>query len=160
MARLPCACCLIRPDLEQDEIILAAEVFGHLRECFPINSFVVDAETAPSRFILEDLVKQACDAGSRFARAGVARDQPAATEIISRPGKTSEPDNDVLFGFPQKLNDETRCCTEATKSSDSWDEIRTHRRRSINTPATAPSPMNTQCVMKRARLMRLTFCAK
>ena len=53
--------------------------------------------------------------------------------------ETGEADNDVLFRFPQKLNDQTRCCTEATKSSDSCDEIRTHRRRSINTPATAPS---------------------
>src|SRR5712691_1024441 len=108
MARLPCACCLVRPDVEQDEIILAAEVLGHLRECFPINSFVVDAETAPRRLVMEDLVKQTCDARSGFARAGVAGDQPAATEIISLPRKTGEADNNVLFRFPQKLNDEIR----------------------------------------------------
>src|SRR5207244_7338152 len=73
------------------------------------------------------------------------------------PSKNAEADNDLLFLFPQKLREQTRCCNEATKSSDSCDEIRTHRRRSINTPAIAPSPMKTQCVMKRARLMRLTF---
>ncbi len=62
MARLPCARRLVWPDLEQDEIVLAAKVLGHLRECFPINSFVVDAEAAPGRFVLEDLVKQTCNA--------------------------------------------------------------------------------------------------
>ena len=58
MARLPCARRVVRPDLEQDEIILAAEVLGHFGEGLPINSFVVDAEAAPSRFVLEDLEKQ------------------------------------------------------------------------------------------------------
>jgi hypothetical protein len=62
MARLPCVPCLIWSDLEQDEIMFAAKVLGHLRECFPINSFVVDAEAAPRRFVLKDLVKQTCDA--------------------------------------------------------------------------------------------------
>src|SRR5512132_2470719 len=157
MARLPCARCVIRPDLEQDEIILAAKVLGHLRKCFPINSFVVDAESAPRRFVLEDLVKQTCDARSGFARACVAGDQPTAAEIVSGPAKTRETNNDVLFGFPQNLNDQTRCCAEAAKSSDSCDETRTHRRLSINTPATAPNAAHTQCVMKRARLMRLTL---
>jgi hypothetical protein len=62
MARLPCARCLIWPDLQQDKIILAGKVPGHLRECFPIDSFVVDAQAAPCRFVLEDLVKETCDA--------------------------------------------------------------------------------------------------
>src|SRR5437870_11059986 len=100
LSGLPSARCLIWPDLEQDEIILAAEVLGHLRECFPINPFVVDAEAAPRRFVLEDLIKQTCDARSGFTRARIAGDQPAATEIVSRPAKTSETDNDMLFRFP------------------------------------------------------------
>ena len=58
MARLPCARRVIWPDLEQDEIVLAAEVFGHFRERLPINSFVVDAEAAPGRFVLKDLKEQ------------------------------------------------------------------------------------------------------
>src|SRR5436309_13260944 len=120
MARLPCARCVIRPDLEQDEIILAAKVLGHLRDCFPINSFVVDAEAAPCGFVLKDLVKQTCDARSGFARAGVASDQPTATEIISRPRKTGEADNNVLFRLSQKLNDEMRGCSQAAKRSASW----------------------------------------
>ena len=53
-----CSLALVRPDLEQDEIVLAAEVLGHLRERFPINPFVVDAEAAPRRLVLEDLEKQ------------------------------------------------------------------------------------------------------
>src|ERR1700730_8431535 len=107
MARLPRARYIIRPDLEQDEIILAPKVLGHLRECFPINSFVVDAEAAPRRFVLEDLVKQTCDARSGLARACVAGDQPTATEIISRPAKTGETNNDVLFRSPEKLDGQT-----------------------------------------------------
>ena len=62
MAGLPCTRCVVWPDLEQDEIVLAAEVFGHFREGLPINSFVVDAEAAPGRFVLEDLKEQRRDA--------------------------------------------------------------------------------------------------
>ena len=62
MARLPCVRRVIWSNLEQDEIILAAKVLGHLRKSFPINSFVVDTETAPRRLVMEDLVKQTCDA--------------------------------------------------------------------------------------------------
>src|SRR5262249_16172283 len=112
MARLPCACCLVRPDLEQDEIILAAEVLGHLRECFPINSFGVDAETAPRRFVLEDLVKQTCDARSSFARARIASNQPSATEIISCPSETGEADN-ALSRSSRAVNHQQGRCDQA-----------------------------------------------
>ncbi len=111
MTRLPCARRLVGPDLEQDEIVLAAKMLGHLREGFPINSFIVDAEAAPSRFVLKDLKEQRGDARAGFARACIAGDQPTATEIISRPRKTGEADNNVLFRFPQKLNDEIRGCS-------------------------------------------------
>ncbi len=47
------------------------------------------------------------------ARACIAGDQPTATEIVSCPAETGEPDNDVLFLFPQELNEQTRCCDSA-----------------------------------------------
>src|ERR1039457_6982038 len=58
---------------------------GHLREGFPINAFVINTEAAPARFVLEHLVQQRRDPGPRFPRAGVAGNQPAATEILPRP---------------------------------------------------------------------------
>jgi hypothetical protein len=48
--------------LEQNEVVLATEVLRHFGERFPINSFIVDAEAAPGRFVRENLKQQRRDA--------------------------------------------------------------------------------------------------
>ena len=60
-----------RSDLEKDEIVLATEVTRHFRKRFPIDAFVVDAEAAPRRFVLEDLKEQWRDSRTRFPRTRV-----------------------------------------------------------------------------------------
>ena len=94
--RLPMQRRALRSDLQQDQIVFAAEVPRHLRKRFPIDAFVVDAEAAPGRFVLEDLEEQRRDAGARFARAGVAGDEPAATEIGARPFESGKANNDTV----------------------------------------------------------------
>ena len=91
--RLPVRWRVVRPDLEQDKIVLAAEVPRHFGERFPIESFVVDAEAAPAGLVLENLVEQRRDAGARLAGTGVAGDEPAATEVFARPTEAGELDN-------------------------------------------------------------------
>ncbi len=47
---------VVGSDLEQDQIVLPVEMSGHLRERFPIDAFVINAQAAPARLILEHLV--------------------------------------------------------------------------------------------------------
>src|ERR1017187_7461085 len=83
--RFPTERCVVGSDLEQDQIVLPVEMVGHLREGFPINTFVINAESAPAWVVLEHLVQERCDPGPRFSGAGVAGNQPATTEIFPRP---------------------------------------------------------------------------
>ena len=73
-----------------NQIVFAAVVTRHCRERFPINALFVNAQPAPCRFVLKNLMRQLVDAGTGFARAGVAGDEPAATELISFPLQTAE----------------------------------------------------------------------
>ena len=70
------------PHLQQNQIILAIEVRGHLTKRFPIHAFVINAESTPRRLALENLVEQLRDARASLAGAGVAGDEPAATKIL------------------------------------------------------------------------------
>jgi hypothetical protein len=65
---------IVRPDLQQNQIALAIELHRHLNERFPIHAFVVNAKLAPIRIVLKNLKEQLIDAGTGFARAGVAGD--------------------------------------------------------------------------------------
>ena len=55
----------------------------HLDERFPIHAFVINAQPAPIRVILKNLIEQLIDAGAGFARAGVAGDEPAPAKILA-----------------------------------------------------------------------------
>ena len=77
-------------DLQMNQIVFAAVVTRHCRERFPINALFVNAQPAPGRFVLKNLMRQLVDAGTGFARAGVAGDEPAATELIAFPLQTAE----------------------------------------------------------------------
>ena len=73
MKRLPTRGRVIRFDLEKYQVLLPVEVPGHFRERFPIKSLVVDAHSAPPRFVLKNLVKQRRDAGASLTRSGVTQ---------------------------------------------------------------------------------------
>lgn len=49
---------VFRSDLQEDEIVFAAEVPRHLGKRFPIYAFVVDAESTPCRLVAEDLEQE------------------------------------------------------------------------------------------------------
>ena len=122
-------------DLEQDQIVLASEVPRHRRERFPIEAFVVDAEAAPRRLVLEDLEEQRSDAGARLAGAGVAGDEPAAAEIFARPIEAGEADDDAAASAFAK------CAIKSADASQPQDAGRddepschAHTRRPMRTP--------------------------
>ena len=81
---------VVRADLKTNQIVFAPVVPRHRREGFPIDAFLVNAQAAPSRFILKNLMNKLVDAGTGLARAGVAGDEPAATELIPLPPQAAE----------------------------------------------------------------------
>ena len=44
------------PRLQQDEVAFTPEVLGHLHENRPIESFLIEANAAPLRDVLKDLI--------------------------------------------------------------------------------------------------------
>ncbi len=73
-----------------NQIVFAAVVTRHCRERFPIDAFFINAQTAPCWFVLKNLMGQLVDAGTGFAGAGVAGDEPATTELIAFPSQAAE----------------------------------------------------------------------
>lgn len=66
----------------------------HRGECFPIDAFLVDAKSAPSRFILKYLMRELIDARACLAGTGVARYEPSSAELVTlpiQPAKTCNP---------------------------------------------------------------------
>jgi hypothetical protein len=84
---------VIGTDLQMNQIMFAFVMSGHCRERFPIHAFFVNAQSAPCGFVLKNLMEKLIDAGTRFARAGVAGNEPAATELISPPCEAPKPGN-------------------------------------------------------------------
>ena len=81
---------IICADLQMNQIMFAFVVSRHRRERFPINALFVNAQPAPCRLVLKNLMHQLVDAGTGFARAGVTGDEPTATKLISLPLQTAE----------------------------------------------------------------------
>ena len=84
--------------MQQDEVAFAPEVRGHLHEDFPIESLLVEANAAPMRDVLKNLIRDRIDRALRLARSGASGDEPAAHEILHRPGKAGEPENGLGHG--------------------------------------------------------------
>jgi hypothetical protein len=53
--------------LQQDEVAFPPEVGGHLHEDFPIESLLVEANAAPMRHILKNLIRDGIDRALRLA---------------------------------------------------------------------------------------------
>jgi len=85
-------------DLQPNQIMFAAVVTCHCCERFPIHALFINAQAAPFRFVLKNLMRELVDAGTGFARAGVAGDEPAATELVTLPDESAEFGN-VMFSL-------------------------------------------------------------
>ena len=91
MRRYPVSLGIVGADLQVNQIVFAAVVLSHRCEGFPIDPFFINAQSAPGRLMLEDLMSELIDAGTGLARAGVAGDEPAATKLMALPGEPAKP---------------------------------------------------------------------
>ena len=73
-----------------NQIIFAFIVPRHCRKRLPINAFFVNAKAAPFVLVLKNLMRQLIDAGTGFAGAGIAGDEPAATKLIAFPSQAAK----------------------------------------------------------------------
>ena len=96
-----CDCRIVGADLQMNQVMLTPVMLGHRRERFPIHAFFINAQSAPSRFVLKNLMGELIDAGTGFAGAGVAGDEPAATELIAPPSQTPK-SGDMAFAPARK----------------------------------------------------------
>jgi hypothetical protein len=69
---------------------------------------------------LKNLMRKLVDAGTGFARAGVAGDEPAATELITFPLQTAE-SRDAAIGIAR--NEQKQNCDEGQKNSANRQEV-------------------------------------
>src|SRR5207302_7622277 len=89
----PLCVCIIRADLQVNQVVLAAVVPSHRRKGFPIDALFINAKAAPLRLVLKNLMCKLVNAGTGFARASVAGNEPAATKLITFPGQTAKSRN-------------------------------------------------------------------
>ena len=73
-----------------NQIVFALVVPRHCRQRFPIDTFFVNAQSAPFVLVLKNLMRQLIDAGRCFAGAGVAGDEPATAELIAFPSQAAK----------------------------------------------------------------------
>src|SRR6266511_5572950 len=81
---------VVRANLQVNQVVLTAVVPGHRCKGFPIHALLINAQAAPGRLVLKDLVSQLIDARSGLARAGVAGNEPATTKLIPPPSQSAE----------------------------------------------------------------------
>ena len=84
-----------------NQIVFAFVMPRHCRKRFPINAFFINAQAAPFVLVLEHLMGQLIDAGTGFAGAGVAGDEPAAAKLIAFPSQSAKL-GDMAFAQQQK----------------------------------------------------------
>ena len=120
MRRRPLRVGVVGADLQMNQVVLATVVPRHRRERFPIDAFFVNAQAAPRRFVLKNLMGELVDAGTGLARAGVAGDEPAATKLISLPRQTAEP-RDTAFAL--RGDEQEPSGDERQKNSASQQEV-------------------------------------
>ena len=80
----------IGADLQMNQIASATIISRHCRKRFPIDAFLINAQSAPLWLVLEDLMSELVDARTGFARTGVAGDEPAPTELVALPNQPTE----------------------------------------------------------------------
>ena len=58
---------VVGADLQMNQVVLAPVVPGHSGERLPIDPLFVNAQAAPRRLVLEDLVRELVDSRAGFA---------------------------------------------------------------------------------------------
>src|SRR5919108_542207 len=86
----PGCVCVVRADLQVDQVVLAAVMPSHRCKSFPIHALLIDAQAAPGGLILEDLMSQLIDTGTSLARASVAGNEPATAKLIAPPCQAAQ----------------------------------------------------------------------
>ena len=79
---------VVRSNLDMNQVGQSVDSDPPCPERFPIDAFFINAQAAPLWFVAENLMRKLVDAGTGFAGAGVAGDEPAATKLISFPAQT------------------------------------------------------------------------
>ena len=110
----PVCVCVVRADLQVNQVVLAAVVPSHRRKSFPIDALFINAQAAPLRLVLENLMCKLVNAGTGFAGASVARDEPAATKLITFPGQTAKSRD---AGFPVARIEQQPGCDECQENA-------------------------------------------
>ena len=90
MQRFPVCVGIIGSDFKMNQILSTLVVFGHRRKRFPIDAFLINAQAAPLRFVLKNLMSELVDAGTGLAGASVTGDEPATAELISFPSQPTQ----------------------------------------------------------------------
>src|ERR1043166_4589430 len=90
MMRRPLRVCVAGADLQVNQIVFPAVMLRHRGQRFPIHSFLINAESAPSRFVSENLVGELIDARTGLPRTGVSGDEPATTKLCALPSQTAK----------------------------------------------------------------------
>src|SRR5205807_1803054 len=110
----PVCVCIIRADLQVNQVVLAAVVPSHRGKGFPIDALFINAKAAPLRLVLKNLMCKLVNAGTGFARASVAGNEPAATKLITFPGQTAKSRN---AGFPVARIEQQPGCDECQENA-------------------------------------------
>ena len=86
----PVCVCVVRADLQVNQVVLAAVVPSHRRKGFPIDALFINAQAAPLRLVLKNLMCKLVNAGTGFAGASVTGNKPTTTKLITFPGQTAK----------------------------------------------------------------------
>ena len=146
--------------MQQDKIMLAPKVRGHLHKDFPIEPFLVETNSAPIFHVLEKLERNRVDGALRLARSGAPGNEPAAHKILYRPRQPAEPENNLrrTGRWPKPVGEksadrrsdelaETRLAVPTVKKKGKAASLVLLRIRKVTIAgvATRPSPARTRC---------------
>jgi hypothetical protein len=150
--------------LQQDKIMLAPKVRGHLHKDFPIEPFLVETDSAAIFHVLEKLERNRVDGALRLARSGAPGNEPAAAhKIVYRPRQPAEPENNSAANtadgrWPKPVGEEsadrrsdelaeTRLAVPTVKKKEKAASLVLLRIRKVTIAglATRPSPTRTRC---------------
>src|SRR5437762_13976930 len=108
MLRRPGCGSVVWANLNVNQIVLSTVARRHRLKRFPIDTLFVNAQATPARFVTKDLMCELVDARCGFAGAGVARDQPAATELAPLPSQSLEHGDEGGLRLPREKTEEPK----------------------------------------------------
>src|SRR5207247_11266022 len=96
---------------------------GHRSKGFPIDAPIINAQAAPLRLVLKNLMCKLVNAGTGFAGASVTGNKPTTTKLITFPCQTAKSRN---AGFPvARIEQQPGCdeCQENAAGNQEWSRI-------------------------------------